>query len=245
MRVTEPGTASPGFSTELKFVVDAAIGVQIREWARGHLSADTHGIGPWGDEYRVSSVYFDTDALDVYHRRGSYGRSKFRIRRYHEEPVVFLERKLRTAARLAKRRTSIDISVLPLLATPEVLNGDGTAWFRRRVVLRELHPLCQVTYRRTARTGMTTEGAVRMTLDEHMSALASDSFTFHPHSGTPLLQGTMILELKYRGAVPALFRRMIEDFRLAPRRSSKYRVAVETLGLVATPPGEAPHTVDA
>lgn len=245
MRVTEPGTAAPGFSTELKFVVDAAIGVQIREWARTHLSADTHGTGPWGDEYRVSSVYFDTDALDVFYRRGSYGRSKFRIRRYHEEPIVFLERKLRTGARLAKRRTSIDMAVLPMLATPEVLNGDGTAWFRRRVVLRGLHPICQVTYRRTARTGTTSEGGVRMTLDEHMSALASDAFTFHPHGGTPLLQGIMILELKYRGVVPALFRGMIEDFRLAPRRSSKYRVAVETLGLVATPPGEAPYTVDA
>jgi hypothetical protein len=159
--------------------------------------------------------------------------------------MVFLERKLRTGARLAKRRTSIDLSVLPLLATPEVLNGDGTAWFRRRVLLRGLHPICQVAYLRTARTGITPDGAVRLTLDEHMSALASDSFTFLPLTGTPLLAGIMILELKYRGIIPALFRRMIEDFRLAPRRSSKYRVAVQTLGLVATPPDEAPRTVDA
>ena len=245
MRVTEPGTAAPGFSTELKFVVDAVVGAQIREWARTHLSADPHGIGVCGDEYRVSSVYFDTKTRDVFYRRGSYGRSKFRIRRYHEEPVVFLERKLRTGARLAKRRTSIDLSVLPLLATPEVLNGDGTAWFRRRVLLRGLYPLCQVTYRRTARTGLTPDGAVRLTLDEHMSAFASDSFAFVPHSGTPLLPGIMILELKYRGLVPALFRRMIQDFHLAPGRSSKYRVAVQTLGLVATPPDEAPRTVDA
>ena len=245
MRVTEPGTAAPGFSTELKFVVEAAVGVQIREWARTHLAADPHGTGVWSDEYRVSSVYFDTDARDVFHRRGSYGRSKFRIRRYHEEPVVFLERKLRNGARLAKRRTSIDISVLPLLATPEVLNGDGTAWFRRRVLLRALRPLCQVTYQRTARTGVTPEGAVRLTLDEHMRAFASDSFTFVPHPGTPLLTGIMILELKYRGVVPALFRRMIENFTLSPRRSSKYRVAAETLGLVATPPEGAPRTVDA
>lgn len=245
MRVTEPGTAASGFSSELKFVVGAGVGVQIREWARRHLGADPHGSGPCGDEYRVSSVYFDTDARDVFHRRGSYGRSKFRIRRYHQEHVVFLERKLRTGARLAKRRTSVDLAILPLLATPEVLNGDGTAWFRRRVALRGLHPICQVTYRRTARTGSTPGGAARLTLDEDVSAFASDSFTFVSHPGTPLLTGIMVLELKFRGLVPTVFRQLVDEFRLTPRRSSKYRVAAQTLGLAAAPPDEAPLTVDA
>jgi hypothetical protein len=245
MRVTEPGTAASGFSSELKFVVGAALGVQIREWARRHLGADPHGTGEWEDEYRVSSVYFDTDARDVFHRRGSYGRSKFRIRRYHEEPIVFLERKLRTGSRLAKRRTSVDMAILPLLATPERLNGDGTAWFRRRVALRGLHPICQVTYRRTARTGNTPDGPARLTLDEDMSAFASDAFTFVSHPGTPLLTGVMILELKYRGLVPLVFKQLVDEFRLAPRRSSKYRVAAQSLGLVPTPPDGMPRTVDA
>ena len=89
---------SPGFTSEIKFVVDAATGGRIREWARARLAPDPHGAGSFADEYRVSSLYFDTAARDVFHRRGSYGRSKYRIRRYHDEPSVFLERKLRTGS---------------------------------------------------------------------------------------------------------------------------------------------------
>jgi hypothetical protein len=240
MQVTEPSPGPGGFAAEIKFVLDAAVGVQIREWARAHMAADPHGGGQWGDEYRVTSVYFDTDARDVFHRRGSYGRSKYRIRRYHEEPVVFLERKLRTGARLAKRRTTIDLSTLPMLAVPGALNGDGTAWFRRRVALRGLQPVCQVSYLRTARAASTPDGPVRLTIDERMTGFSSGSFTFEPLAGRPLLEGVMILELKYRGRVPALFRQLIEEFRLTPRRSSKYRVAAQALGLVALPDDAAP-----
>jgi hypothetical protein len=34
--------------------------------------------------------------FDVYRRSGSYGKSKFRIRRYGAAPIMFLERKFRT-----------------------------------------------------------------------------------------------------------------------------------------------------
>lgn len=239
MQVTDPGTRPSGFTAEIKFIVDAAVGAQIREWARGRLAADPHGTGTWGDQYRVSSVYFDTDARDVFYRRGSYGRSKYRIRRYQEDAVVFLERKLRNGARLAKRRTTIDMTILPLLAMPGALNGDGTGWFRRRVALRALQPVCQVAYLRTARMGSTPEGPARLTLDEGMSAFTSESFTFETRAASALLGGSMILELKYRGLVPAVFRQLVGEFQLAPRRASKYRVAAHTLGLVAAPPEEA------
>ena len=65
----------------------------LREWARAHLAPDHFGSGPHGDGYTTTSLYFETPGFDVYHRRGSYGRSKFRIRRYGEADIVFLERK--------------------------------------------------------------------------------------------------------------------------------------------------------
>src|SRR5688572_30278953 len=110
-----PGADRREFTSELKFVVDGALAHRIRDWARERLDADPHGGGAWSDEYRVSSVYLDTEARDVFHRRGSYGRSKYRIRRYEQNPMVFLERKLRTGTRLAKRRTTIDLGLLPLI----------------------------------------------------------------------------------------------------------------------------------
>ena len=100
---------------EVKFVVEADMAVRIRQWARTHLDPDTHGGGPFGDEYRTTSVYFDTDAFDVFHRRGSFGRSKYRIRRYGDAETVFLERKMRQPAVLAKRRTIVALEALPRL----------------------------------------------------------------------------------------------------------------------------------
>jgi hypothetical protein len=244
MRVAGP---SPGFTSEIKFVVDAAAGRRIREWTRARLAPDPHGTGDFADEYRVSSLYFDTAARDVFHRRGSYGRSKYRIRRYHEEPSVFLERKLRTGARLSKRRTTIDLVRLPLLADERALNGNGaaTAWFLRRVAVRGLHPVCQVSYLRTARIADTADGPARVTLDRAMHGAATDAFSFETRPATPLLDGTMILELKYRHVLPAVFKQLVEEFALQPQRSSKYRVAAGILGLVPTARQDAPSTINA
>jgi hypothetical protein len=127
MQMLQMASRSSGFTSEIKFLLDASVGAQIREWARARLDADPHGHGEWSDEYRVSSVYFDTGARDVFHRRGSYGRSKYRIRRYQQNPTVFLERKLRNGSRLSKRRTAVDVAMLPLIATPGSLNGDASS----------------------------------------------------------------------------------------------------------------------
>jgi hypothetical protein len=234
---------SPGFTSEIKFVVDAATGGRIREWARARLAPDPHGAGPFADEYRVSSLYFDTAARDVFHRRGSYGRSKYRIRRYHDEPSVFLERKLRSGSRLSKRRTTIDIGTLPLLAGEPAFNGHATTWFLRRVAVRGLHPVCQVSYQRMAR--MTADGLARVTLDRAMHGIATEAFSFESRPATPLLDGTMILELKYRLVMPAVFKQLVEEFALQPQRSSKYRVAAGILGLVPTPREDAPSAINA
>ena len=237
---------STGFTSEIKFVVDSAVGRRIQAWARERLAADPHGAGPSGDEYRVTSLYFDTADRDVFHRRGSYGRSKYRIRRYHHEPTVFLERKLRTAVRLAKRRTMIELTSLPLLTVGDPVDGNGTTWFRRRLELRRLAPVCQVSYVRMARGGETLDGPARLTLDHALVARLTDTFSFEPPAGMPLLGDEMILELKYQGTAPAVFKHLVEEFALEPRRASKYRVAAGALGLVReTTEGEAPHTLHA
>ena len=41
--------------------------------------------------------------------------------------------------------------------------------------------------------------------------------------GSPLLDGWMILELKFRDHLPAIFRRLVEDYNLQAEPASKYR----------------------
>jgi len=238
--------SSNGYTAEIKFLLTEATGLRVREWARGRLEADPHGAGDHGDEYRVSTLYLDTAARDVFHRRGSYGRSKYRVRRYGDERRVFLERKLRTSARLAKRRTGIPLEELHLLQNGALDDHDTITWFRRRVSMRQLEPVCRVSYLRTARFADTADGKMRMTLDYSLSASPADAFSLDGPGPTPLLTGHMILELKYRGAMPAVFKELADTFALTPGRASKYRVAADALGIARLASEEgAPSTLHA
>lgn len=235
-----------GYTAEIKFLLTEATGIQVQAWARGRLEPDPHGTGSHGDEYRVSTLYLDTAERDVFHRRGSYGRSKYRVRRYGDEQRVFLERKLRTASRLAKRRTDIPLDTLHLLKTRDLDDLDTTTWFRRRVSVRQLEPVCRVSYLRTARLATTQQGRMRMTLDYSLTASSADVFALDGPGPASLLAGHMILELKYRGSMPAVFKELADTFALSPGRASKYRVAADALGIATLAPEEgAPTTLHA
>ena len=236
---------------EIKFLVPTAVAGEIRRWARAELDPDPHGSGPFGDEYRTTSLYLDNTTLDVFHRRGSMGRSKYRIRRYGDAGVVFLERKMRQPAVLAKRRTRIEIGALDVLVpslqtlvpsfdrqVASIDRGWSGHWFHRRIHARALRPVCQVSYFRMARgifhaapgwpPGSGAD-AVRLTLDSELYARTALGYAFHDEPGRQIegpLGGAAILELKYRGAAPAVFKRLVEEFGLVPQTASKYRMGM-------------------
>ena len=218
------------FASEVKFVVESATGARIREWARTNLEPDPHGGGDFNDEYHTASLYFDTAAGDVFHQRGSFGRSKYRVRRYGSAPFVFLERKLRKPGILVKRRTTVALEEIDRLShsrpDPE-WPGD---WFHRRLLLRQITPICELSYSRTARFARTAEGPVRLTLDEDIRVLPAVAPRFSGNGGEPVVDGQMILELKYRQHAPAIFKRLVEEFGLEPQRASKYRLGMTALG---------------
>src|SRR5687767_5763312 len=99
-------------ASEIKFVIDPRLAQRIQDWARRHLDADPHGSGPFSDEYDIASLYFDTPDKDVFNRRRSFARAKYRVRRYGSSDVVFLERKLRRPGLLVKRRTVAPLTTL-------------------------------------------------------------------------------------------------------------------------------------
>jgi hypothetical protein len=217
------------FARELKFLVAEECAPALRAWARARLARDSFGSGPHGDEYTTTSLYFETPDFDVYHRRGSYGRSKFRIRRYGEAEIVFLERKFRTSRLLAKRRTTVPILEMDNLAAEAPEPGWPGYWFHRRVLLRRLSPLIQMSYDRMARVGVAGAGPMRMTIDTNLRVLPMPDRAFIPGVGFPLVGGQCIVELKYPGEVPVLFKELVETFRLAPSPVSKYRIGLGAL----------------
>lgn len=217
------------YAFETKFLIGPALGQRIREWTRARLSPDPYGSGPDGDEYRITSLYLETRNYDVFRRQGSYGRSKYRIRRYGSGDVAYLERKMRTATLLTKRRTPIALEDLGSLTADSLTTPWAGSWFQQRVAVRGLHPICQVSYHRTARIGVDEHGPFRVTLDDQLCALPAEDLRFVAGSGMPVLQRGFILELKYRVAPPVVLKELVEAFALNPKRVSKYRMGVLTL----------------
>jgi hypothetical protein len=183
----------------------------------------------------------------VYHRRGSYRRAKYRIRRYGNGDLVFLERKMRTKSILSKRRSSVDLSELPLLTAGQADRNWAGAWFHERLLRRGLHPVCEISYVRTARVGMTDYGPIRFTIDEQLRGLAVDVPDFsRPERWSESLPLTnlAIVEMKFRAAT-AVFKQIVEEFHLASSRVSKYRLGVEAARGLTPAPEEARLVSDA
>ena len=217
-------------ASEIKFVIDSSLAPGVSAWARKHLTADPHGTGAFQDEYETSSLYFDTRAFDVFHRRHSHGRAKYRVRRYGDSDMVFFERKLRRPGILVKRRTVDSIEMVECLDSPTLIEGSSGEWFHRRFLLRKLRPVCQVSYHRMARVIMCTEGLARLTLDSQLRAVAIDRAQYSSEPGPAFLDGRVVLELKYQGHLPVVYRHLVEEFTLNTGSASKYRLGMVALG---------------
>jgi hypothetical protein len=214
---------------EIKFVVLPEVAARMLEWARTRLAPDPYAGGAAGDEYATTSLYFDTASFAVYHRRGSYKRSKYRVRRYGASDVVFLERKLRTARLLNKRRTTIPLGELPLVGSPNVPETWAGYWFAQRVAARQVSPVCQVSYHRHARVGAGPYGPMRLTFDDGIMARPCGSLEFAVAGGTAVLPDRTIVEMKFRVDMPAVLKHLVEQFRLEAAPISKYRLSLEAL----------------
>jgi hypothetical protein len=227
-----PPGGGAGAAYELKFLLDEARAQEVERWARQRLALDPHGDPALGGAYRTTSLYFDTPGLDVYHRAPSYKRRKFRVRRYGDAPGAFLERKSKWGDRVAKRRTAVPEEELPRLVNPMSLVTWPGHWFHRNLLARRLGPACRIAYQRTAYVGAGADGPLRLTLDRRVRGVLTAEWSPAPFDGgLPLLTGQVILEFKFRLALPALFKEVVADLRLRPGAVSKYRLCREAWGV--------------
>ena len=217
------------YAREVKFVLDASKRDAVVAWSRKNLLPDGHGAGAFADEYMTTSLYFETPEFHVYRRHASYGRSKFRVRRYGSSNIVFLERKFRTERLLAKRRTTVPLGDLERLAADVPDRSWEGFWFQRRVLLRRLKPFIQMSYDRVARVGVSPTGPVRMTIDTNLRVLPMPDRALIPSVGFPLLEDKCIIEVKYRRQLPVVFLDMIQEFKIERQKVSKYRVGLSAL----------------
>ena len=217
------------WAREIKFMTDLERRPQIIEWARAHFAPDAFGTGEHHDEYSTSSLYFETPRFDVYRREASYGKAKYRVRRYGNSPTIFVERKFRTERLLAKRRTTVPLADLAKLAEPVADPSWAGYWFHRRILLRELRPLIQLSYDRVARVGESSTGPVRMTIDAHLHVLPMPDRAFIAGVGMPAVPDKCIIEVKYRMQLPAVIKSLAATFGLEVQKMSKFRIGLRAL----------------
>lgn len=133
-------------------------------------------------------------------------------------------------------------------------------WFRRQTATRGLLPACGIAYERTAFFASVNEGPVRLTFDRDMRGTPANGWLLNDQAGQtpvpsmaragadagaaggtdgtvvarPLLQGRVIVEMKFLDAVPHLFREALTRFRLSPTPVSKYRLCRDAWGGVSS-----------
>ena len=233
-----PSIDSSGHSRaphEVKFLISRDLAEKIRCWASDFMEHDPHTDVSLNYGYRVRSIYFDTPQLDVFHKRGSFARGKYRNREYLPAGILFLERKLKAKGVVRKRRTTVRAEDLAqLLKTPD--KSWSGFWYHRRLELRRLQPTCAISYLRFPFVSGKISDPIRLTVDEQLSASHSDGFRFPERNGHgEFLQDRAILELKYLAEPPVLFKTLVDHFGLRSEPVSKYRLALPVLGLAPKP----------
>lgn len=208
---------------EMKFVLTPDQIDDVIAWANWRLGPDPHGDPNLGGAYHTTTLYLDTAADDVRHRRGWHRRRKLRVRRYGDAGWVFVEKKAKRSGQVSKERSRVLLPELSRFAA----GGSACpgAWFADVANLRGLGPSAVVSYERVAFLGPSADGPIRLTLDRNLAfARASDWSLAGDGPALPFLVGRALLELKYQTTLPMAFKELIAEMRLTPRPASKYRL---------------------
>jgi VTC domain len=209
---------------ELKFLLTEGEAQRVESRLSGSLVRDPYALPELDHAYPIATVYCDTPNFDVFHGVGSLRRRKFRLRMYGTGTEVCLERKTKAGQRVRKKRSIVAAADLPHLSDFQVQDDWSGAWFHRQLLNRRLNPVCCVQYLRTAYVGQGLEGPIRLTFDRDLSGQASREWLpVIDAPPIPFLEGKVVCEFKFRGALPALFKSAIQEFQLAPTGNSKYR----------------------
>ena len=216
---------------EKKTTLPSSAAEELKARIAPFVDSDPHNVG--GAPYMICNLYFD-GADDHVVRESvqlpSY-KEKLRLRCYGtptEDTKVFLELKRKINGVGAKRRAKLPYKDLKhYLETG--LHPEGLS-YEDEQVLQEIDyyrsreavvPRVYVSYLRNAYYGK-EDPSFRLTLDSDILTRRFDLDLAKGRYGTPILtEGTTLLEVKFTGAVPFWFSRIMSDLGLSFHTFSK------------------------
>lgn len=233
---------------EMKFMLDAALSEQVRQWAIDRLGVDENCAGDGSNSYDINTLYLDTPESDMYYQTGVIGKAKHRVRRYGRDQMLVLETKRKKKMVVRKNRTAVfesdfmaraanpmqpKIACEPNADDADLWCGD---WFINRIADRRLTPAIQIAYRRFARTTTVNDENLRLTIDSNMAACAPNGWnvaTPRHDASSALNRGFRsigdfeILELKFQNQMPTIFKELLSSFPIPGTKFSKFRTGME------------------
>ena len=224
-------TEAPRYRHELKYEIDPASYLALRQRLRPVMKPDGHALSD--GRYLIRSVYFDNHSDKALREKitGADRREKFRVRYYNDDfSYITLEKKEKRAGLCRKTDAALTEDECRAL-----LSGD-TAWMAAHAgpLVRELYvkmktqllrPRVLVSYLREPY--VFAAGNVRVTFDSRIrTSLWHRSFLereVHDVSATDA-PGDMVLEVKFGDSLPDGIAHLIPSEALRQRAFSKYGV---------------------
>jgi hypothetical protein len=227
---------------ESKYLLTPAAAEEVAAWA-GALPGLDFATDSAAPPLHVSSLYFDSPELEIFRRAETPAVDKYRIRRYNEEPVLYLECKSKRAGSVSKRRTAVPAGELGRVHPPsgpmdteraaDARDWPG-AWFAEALTRHGLRPVCHVAYVRAAWVGEMNGQRARLTLDRDLRCAPAAGLDLPGCGGDArtLLDGC-ILEVKHAAPLAEAFHHRLIALGCEPRAFSKYRRAMHVCGMGA------------
>ncbi len=216
---------------EKKTTIPSSLVDELKARIAPYMEADPYNIG--GKPYMICNLYFDAEDDHVIRESVSLPKykEKLRLRSYGvptEDTKVFLELKKKTDGVGTKRRTKLRLAdVEAYLATGR--HPEGLSYIDEQV-LREIDyyrshetvaPRTYVSYMRCAYHGK-DDPSFRLTFDSDILTRRYDLDLTLGRYGEPILsEGTTLLEVKFAGAVPLWFCRLMSEYGLSFHTFSK------------------------
>ncbi|MBL8048356.1 MAG: polyphosphate polymerase domain-containing protein [Chthonomonas sp.] len=205
---------------EVKFRLTPEQALAATAWAAEKMVADPHGH----PQYETTTLYLDTPDLKTFRREPGFRQTKYRIRRYGAEEMLYLERKTKQGTRVQKVRESLALANLECLTDP----CETELAFAHAVRAKGLVPQMLGRYERRAFSGISSSGSTRLTLDRNIQVAASTSYSFEAPAQWEALP-ELVMELKFVDGLPAQFRVLLAELGLNQTTFSKFRQGLRAL----------------
>src|SRR3989344_4498004 len=227
---------------EFKYVLDMETYQRVKKALLHFLVPDTAVAGLSHGVYEVISLYYDSPRFFYYWEKidGASGRKKIRVRTYRRNgkdfsPDIFLEIKRKRDAVILKDRIAWNMKLETWNAKEGIRFTPQNAHEKRvyeelffEEKTRCLAPKVLITYSREPFVGKYNQN-VRITFDYGIRAKRTDDlFAVSDSRGFADVSGTkVVMEVKFKGALPFYIDRILKDFDLSRVPHSKYCLGVE------------------